>query len=270
MKEKVGRIFEWGFGAFQIVMQNKIVSIGCFLVTGLYWTFSPVGSLRWDAGMLAVILAFYAVMSFILVLTNYNEKALKGRDLAGGFVQGYLDGKKNTAVQHQELFTKSKVVDKHTRVSNERLNKRIEQLSERQEKIRARSRTVLLILYAFLFALSVFLFIQRTVTVYIIHILFGLLLIFDGATGLISIIAAMRSGLPVKNKVVSLILSSVTLAVGLMYIVFSWNTAVVGIRVGGILLIVKAVIEYIIMIRNREVSLSVKDTLKEIKDRSIE
>lgn len=77
-KERIGKSVGWGIGAFGIIMKSKLVSIGCFLFTGVMHVINPRGGLRWTAGMLAGFVALYAVVSIIFVLTNKNETVGKG------------------------------------------------------------------------------------------------------------------------------------------------------------------------------------------------
>lgn len=105
MKEKIKRFFDWGAGTYKIVMKNKLVSIICFLIPGFFHTFSPEGSLRWDAGIMTLLLGLYGLTSFILVLTD-RQKAVKGRELAETLVHNYFEEKEKALQRSKRLYQK--------------------------------------------------------------------------------------------------------------------------------------------------------------------
>lgn len=262
---KISKIFNWGLGTFQIVMKNKLVSIGCFLVPGLFHTFNPEGSLNWDTMILSILLILYASISIVFVLTNKNKTVGKGKDIAGNLVKGYFEGQRDNAGLGQEVFSKNEVISEHTNASNERLDKHAEKLREKQKKT-SPGTIALLITYILLLALGVVIFIWRENFVNIVQIIIGALLIADGISSIVTIIAAKKSGLPIKDKVVSLILCFFSIALGIVFVLMPRDSAPVVYRITGILLIVKAVSEFIVMIRNKEVISSVKDSIQQIKD----
>ena len=263
---KVGKLFNWGLGAFQIVMKNKLVSTGCFLVTGLFHTFSPVGSLDWDTMMLSLFLMLYAVASIVFVLSNKNELVGKGKEAAEGLVHGYFKGQMDNASKGQELFSKSKKLSEHTQASNERVDERLKKLTEKKNQAGSPGKIVLVILYALLLAFAVCMFIWRSSFVNLVQIIFGVLIIADGISGILTVVAAYRSGTKIKGKIVSLIISIFTILIGAAFIILPDDAAAMTYRITGAMLIIKAVFDYIVMIRNREVLSSVKDSVNEIKN----
>lgn len=268
MKKKLGSWLNWGLGAFSLVMKNKLVAIGCFLVTGLFHTFNPVGSLDWDTMMLSLMLMLYAAVSFIFVLTNENEKVGKGQEIAGGLIKGYFEGQRDNAARGQSLFSKDKTLSEHTKASNDRLDERVWKYSEKEKEKKKTSagKIALMITYILLMALSVVIFIWRANFVNIVQIIIGALLIADGISSLVTVAAAYKSGLPMKNKVVSMVLGIFTIGLGVTFILVPADTSALVYRITGALLIVKAVSEFIVMIRNREIISSVKDTIIQIKE----
>lgn len=262
---KIGKLFHWGLGTFQIVMKNKLVSLGCFLVTGLFHALNPVGSLDWDTMMLSLFLMLYAAVSIVFVLTNKNDTVGKGKDIAGSLVKGYFEGQRDNAGKGQELFSKSKTVREHTDASNRQLDRRAEKIKEKQINA-SHGNLALLITYILLLAFGVVIFIRRENFVNLVQIIIGALLIADGLSSIMTVIAAKKSGLPMKDKVVSLILAGFTIALGVVFVLTPRNSAPVIYRITGILLIVKAVSEYIVMFRNKEIISSVKDSIRQIKE----
>jgi hypothetical protein len=66
---KISRLFNWGVGAFQIVMKNKIVSTGCFLIPGITHLFKPIGSKKTSPGI--VILIIQGTLQFCRFLFTF-------------------------------------------------------------------------------------------------------------------------------------------------------------------------------------------------------
>ncbi len=100
----------------------------------------------------------YSVVSIIFVFTNKNELAGKGRELAGGFVKGYFEGQRDNASIGQELLANDSVIGEHMKASNERLDKRVEKLTEKQKKSGTLGKTALLIFYTLLLLLAICMF----------------------------------------------------------------------------------------------------------------
>lgn len=265
MNGKFGKLLIWSTGAFQIVMKNKLVSIGCFLVQGLFHVFSPVGSLRWDAKMLAGLLALYSLISIVFVLTNNNQTVGKGKTLAGGLVKGVFDGNKDTALQGQKLLSKNRTIDEKAKKSKRQWDNRLQVLSDKQKNEPKAEKAVLIFFYCILLIGSVLLFFWSDVTVYAIHIIIGALMIADGISGISAYRTVVSRQIPLKNQKLSLFVSIFTVLVGALFIVMAWNTAVFTMQLMGLILIIKSVVELIILIRNREVLSSVTDTLQQIK-----
>ena len=259
-------MFNWGVGAFQIVMKNKIVSTWCFLIPGITHLFKPIGSLDWDTMMLSLLLMLYSVVSIIFVFTNKNELAGKGRELAGGFVKGYFEGQRDNASIGQELLANDSVIGEHMKASNERLDKRVEKLTEKQKKSGTLGKTALLIFYTLLLLLAICMFLWQSIFVNIVQVVFGALLIADGISSVITVTAAYNSNVPAKNKTVSLILGIFTIALGIVFVLLPANSAALVYQIIGALLIIKAIGEFFVMIRNRELLSSVKETIHQIKE----
>ena len=247
-------MFNWGVGAFQIVMKNKIVSTGCFLIPGITHLFKPIGSLDWDTMMLSLLLMLYSVVSIIFVFTNKNELAGKGRELAGGFVKGYFEGQRDNASIGQELLANDSVIGEHMKVT------------EKQKKSGTLGKTALLIFYTLLLLLAICMFLWQSIFVNIVQVVFGALLIADGISSVITVTAAYNSNVPAKNKTVSLILGIFTIALGIVFVLLPANSAALVYQIIGALLIIKAIGEFFVMIRNRELLSSVKETIHQIKE----
>ena len=68
-----------------------------------------------------------------------------------------------------------------------------------------------------------------------------------------------------KNRRLSLALGIFTVALGVAFTVLVWNTAVIVMQIFGAVLILKGIADLVLMIRNREILSSVKDTVQQIK-----
>lgn len=268
MKEKISGLLNWGVGTFQIIMKNKLVSIGCFLFTGILHVANPRGGLRWTAGLLSIVVALYALLSLIFILTDKNEKVGKGKDAAGDLVKGVLEGNKDPILHGQTLIPKNQVLDERSKQTRSRLDDRMQALSEKQKKEPKAGKVVMCVFYSILLAASVILFFWSDVTIAAAHIIVGIVLIADSIIGIASTVTAVENNIPLKYKTLSVVLYIITAVIGVTYIFLTWGTADMAMVLCGIVLIAKAVAEFVIMIRNREVVASAKGTINEIKQQT--
>ena len=264
-KEKLGKTVDWGVGAVNIVMGSKIVTIGCFLYTGINNIINPRGGLRFTALLLAGFVALYALVSIIFVLTNKNEKVSQGKEMVGDMVKGVVDGYKNPLTQGKELASKSKVISGRKKDSDNKFGNSIKKLSEKQKKEIKAGKTVLVVIYSLLLVGAGVLFFWPEATVTLVHIIIGALLIADSVSSIAASVAAVRNGIPLKDKALSFVVCSFSLVIGLAFILMSWNTAEITMRLGGIVLLIKGLMDLFIMIRNRELISTAAKTIRDIK-----
>lgn len=261
----MGKFLSWGTGAFQIVMKNKLVAIICFMFPGVMHTIDPVGSLDWDTMMLSFLLMLYAAVSIVFVLSNKNEIIGKGREAAGNLVKDYFEGQRDNSAKEQELLSNSKLIGERIKDSNTRFDERAKKLYEKHKNRPEPGKIVLFVTYSLLLAFAIAIFIWRKDFVDFVQIIFGGLLIVDGISGITTFAAAVKSKLKMKGMVLSLIISIFTILLGVVFIVMPRDTAPIVYRITGMMIIAKAVVDFVVMIRNREVISSVKDTLSQIK-----
>lgn len=265
MINKLSDLLNRGVGAFQIIMKSRLVSIGCFLFTGILHVIDPRGGLRWTAGLLALVVALYALLSLIFLLTDKNEKIGKGKEVAGGLVKGVIEGNKDPVKQGQDLVSKNKTIGERSKRSNSRLDDHLQALAEKQKQEPKAGKAVMCVFYAILLAGAVILYFWSDFTITAVHIIVGALLIADSVIGIASSVTAIQNKIPLKNQRLSIAVYAVTAVIGLAFILFSWSTADITMVICGVVLIVKALVELVIMLRNREVLASVKGTIHEIK-----
>lgn len=265
MKEKISGLFNWGVGVFKVIMKSKLVSIGCFLFTGILHIINPRGGLQWTAGMLAGFTAIYALLSLIFVLTDNNEKVGKGREIAGGLVKGVVQGNKDPVVYGQNMVSKNKKVDETMKETNSKWDQSLQVLSEKQKEEPKAGKVVMTIFYSLLLIAAVLLFFWTDITITAVHIIVGALLIADGISGIASAFTAKKNNIQMKNRRLSFVLGILTVGAGVAFIIFSKSTAELTMVVCGVVLIIKGLADLIVMIRNREIVSSVKETVAEIK-----
>ena len=266
MKEKVSKFLNWGVGAFSIIMKNKLVIIGCMLFQGIIHMLDPRGSLRWSAGMLSIFVALYAAISIIFILTDKNETVGKGKKIAGDLVLETIKGNKEPAMQSQELTSIDKVIEQKTKESNDRWDERMRILAENQTKESKVPEIVMLIFYIIVLIGAVVLFFQSDITIGAIHVIIGLMLIVDGVSTIASINTARKNGLPMKDEKLNFVVSLISIAVGFAFIIFCRASADMAMRISGIILTAKGVTDLIILLRNRQLVFSIKETLRQIKE----
>ena len=68
-----------------------------------------------------------------------------------------------------------------------------------------------------------------------------------------------------KNIRLSIVLGILSAAAGAVFIVFAQNTADFAMALSGLVMIIKGLADLIVMIRNREIVSSVKETVAQIK-----
>ena len=269
MKNKFGRLLKWGVGTFRIIMANKYVSSAIFFLQGFLYLLFPYQSLNRDARALTLVFALYAFVSIIMALTK-NPLAAKGKDLAGGLVKNIFTKKKKTAVKQQELLPQDSLLMDATNDVTSRLDGVMQTLAEKQKKKQSSSAgtAALVAMYTILLIASLALFFMKDNTLFIMHIVIGVFLVLDGFFNFKTTREAMKNKYPVKNSKFSLVLSVLSMNIGILFILLSKSTSVLTVQIGGALLIVKAVGDFVIAIRNRRLMASAKETVQLIKQQS--
>lgn len=262
MKDKFESQLQWGASAISLVMKNNLVVSATFLITGVFHLLMPGHSLLFDARIMTVLIALYALVSLIFVLTN-NQKAEKGQEIAGNIVKGYFEGKREDTVKQEEMF-KTDVSHGFAEKSNQRIDKFAGRVTEKHTQAGSVSRVLMLIFYLLILAASVFLFIRNDVAVYINHFILGFILIVDGALRLICTVAA-KAELKFRYRAFHTVLSVISVILGLLFIFVPTNTGLLAMQIVSVLMIVKSVGEFFVAFRNREILSSVTDTLTQIK-----
>ena len=272
MKEKISGLVNRGIGAFGVLMKCKLVGIIIFLFTGALHIIDPRGGLRGTVTILSAFIALYALLSIIFILTDSNEKVGEGKKLASDMVKDTFKGDGNPMMKINEVLSENEKFGKKMSESatKAKWDRRIQRLSEKHDKQPKAGKVVMCIFYIILIAAAVILFIWPDDTISLVHIVFGAMLIFDGISGVWGIIVAKRNGIPLKGQWVSLLLNAVSVAVGVVFIVLSNDSADFTMVLCGIVLVIKALSDLVIMIRNHELVSTVKDTVSEIKNQKPE
>ena len=267
MKWKLSGLVNRGIGAFGVLMNCKLVSIIIFLFTGTLHIIDPRGGLRGTVTMLSLFIALYALLSIVFILTGSNDKVGEGKKFASDMVRDTFKGDGNPMVKINEVLSQNEKFEKGMSGLNtkSKWNQRIQKLNERHNKQTQASKFVMIVFYIILLACTVVLFAWPDDAISLVHIIFGAMLIFDGASGVWGIIVAKRSGIPMKGQWASFFLNLLSVVIGVVFIILSNDSADFTMMLCGIVLVVKALSDLFIMIRNHELISTVKNTVNEIK-----
>lgn len=267
MKWKLSGLVNRGIGAFGVLMNCKLVSIIIFLFTGTLHIIDPRGGLRGTVTMLSLFIALYALLSIVFILTGSNDKVGEGKKFASDMVRDTFKGDGNPMVKINEVLSQNEKFEKGMSGLNtkSKWNQRIQKLNERHNKQTQASKFVMIVFYIILLASTVVLFAWPDDAISLVHIIFGAMLIFDGASGVWGIIVAKRSGIPMKGQWASFFLNLLSVVIGVVFIILSNDSADFTMMLCGIVLVVKALSDLFIMIRNHELISTVKNTVNEIK-----
>lgn len=272
MKWKLSGLVNRGIGAFGVLMNCKLVSIIIFLFTGTLHIIDPRGGLRGTVTMLSLFIALYALLSIVFILTGSNDKVGEGKKFASDMVRDTFKGDGNPMVKINEVLSQNEKFEKGMSGLNtkSKWNQRIQKLNERHNKQTQASKFVMIVFYIILLASTVVLFAWPDDAISLVHIIFGAMLIFDGASGVWGIIVAKRSGIPMKGQWASFFLNLLSVVIGVVFIILSNDSADFTMMLCGIVLVVKALSDLFIMIRNHELISTVKNTVNEIKNQKPE
>ena len=267
MKEKFAGMVNRGINIFGILMKCKLVSIIIFLFTGLLHIIDPRGGLRGTVGMLTAFIALYALLSILFILTKNNASIGEGKKFASDMVKDTFKGDGNPISKINEILSqnekyKKKVSQSETKT---RWEKRIQKVTERHNKTPKASVVVMCTFYTLLFIAAIIMFFWPDETIYAVHIILGALLVFDGISGIWAVISVKTSDIPIKGKYLSVLFNLLSISVGAIFILLSGDTADFTMVLCGIVLVLKALSDLFIMIRNKELISTVKSTLNEIK-----
>ena len=267
MKWKLSGLVNRGIGAFGVLMNCKLVSIIIFLFTGTLHIIDPRGGLRGTVTMLSLFIALYALLSIVFILTGSNDKVGEGKKFASDMVRDTFKGDGNPMVKINEVLSQNEKFEKGMSGLNtkSKWDQRIQKLNERHNKQTQASKFVMIVFYIILLASTVVLFAFPDDAISLVHIIFGAMLIFDGASGVWGIIVAKRSGIPMKGQWASFFLNLLSVVIGVVFIILSNDSADFTMMLCGIVLVVKALSDLFIMIRNHELISTVKNTVNEIK-----
>lgn len=267
MKWKLSGLVDRGIGAFGVLMNCKLVSIIIFLFTGTLHIIDPRGGLRGTVTMLSLFIALYALFSIVFILTGSNDKVGEGKKFASDMVRDTFKGDGNPMMKINEVLSQNEKFEKGMSGLNtkSKWDQRIQKLNERHNKQTQASKFVMIVFYIILLACTVVLFAWPDDAISLVHIIFGAMLIFDGASGVWGIIVAKRSGIPMKGQWASFFLNLLSVVIGVVFIILSNDSADFTMMLCGIVLVVKALSDLFIMIRNHELISTVKNTVNEIK-----
>ena len=214
MDGKIGSSIGWGIGAIRLIAKNNIVTSCFFLIQGAIYLFAPVRSMRRDAGTLALMLALYAIISIVLVLTD-NETVSKGQSLAGGLVTGFFNKKKNLTAREQDSLPENIATDAR-KATADRMDAMQDKIREKHDKTHSVCKVLLLLFYILLLIASVVLYFNKDVSIRVVHIILGLVMITDSVMNIASIFS--EGEVQIKHRGLSIILACVSIVLGVIFI----------------------------------------------------
>ncbi len=265
-KEKIKRSVGWGISAYEIIMKNKIVIACCLLVQGFFYAFRPGGSLLWDAKIFSILTAAYALSSAIVIISNKNEKALAGKNIASDAYKGFWNDKqKQMTGPSEQLVSENELLKLRSENAEARAKLVQDRVEKGRESILLRNKWILATIYFAMFVACIPLFIFSEFTAHIMHVLLGVIIIIESCVTLLTLLKT-RKTVKQKDKAITLIISVLSLVLGILLIALPSNTAEFVIRLVGIGLIIKALAELFVLFRNRSLILSGKETIAEIKN----
>ena len=269
MKEKLGRLLKWATGSLSLILKNNLVISGFCLITGVVHLILPKRALYTDALILSLLLIAYAAVSIVAVLTD-NQTIAKGKETTGGWLKGFFDGKrKNTAAD--DIILKN---DSATQAFAEETNKQIHafavKVSDKHDKTQSVGKIIVLVFYTIILAVSIFLLLKPKIAVNVNNVIIGAVLIASGIINIISVFKSKKEESQIKSSVFTVILSLLTLTIGVLFIVFSMDTATFVMQFISIMMIIKALADFILVIRNKEFKSSINDTVNQIKSQNKE
>ena len=264
MKDKIGNVMNWGISAFSLIMDNSLVIAGLFLINGIIHICIPMPSMKYDAMILSLILALYAAVSIVFVLTD-NEKIGKGQEAAGGLVKLFFEGKRKELNASKELLRGGSAAEEYSKGASERVDMFNEHVLETHEKTRSVSRIVMLIIYIVLLVVSIFLVFNQDIAVQITHILIGVVLIAGGIMSFISATSAKQEN-AYKLYVPSVILSVVSVVLGIVFIILTDKAGIPAYRIVSALLVIKSVMDFVVAFKNRNFISNFKEMFGQIKE----
>ena len=268
MKDKFAKLVNRGINIFGVLMKCKLITIIIFLFTGTLHIIDPRGGLRGTVTMLTIFIALYAFLSIIFLLTKKNQAVGEGKKFASDMVKETFKGDGNPISKINEILSQNEKYEK--KVSNSetkaRWDKRIKMVTERHKTTPKAGVVVMCIFYILLLIAAVFMFFWPDATIYTVHIILGALLVFDGISGIWTVISAKINRIPIKGKLLSVLFNLLSIAVGLFFIIYSGDTADFTMVICGVVLVLKALSDLVIMIRNKELISTIKNTLNEIKN----
>ena len=167
------------------------------------------------------------------------------------------------AAQQEAVLQKDTAAREYAKEAN-RLDILAGKVADRHERTRTVSRIVMLGFYLIVLVVAVFLLIRKDVAVSVTYILMGSILIVDGVMNIIFATSAKKKGV-YRLYLFSVILSVISVGLGLLFIIFSRKAGILAMQVTSALMIVKSIGDFFVAFRNKAVLSSLSDTVTQIR-----
>ena len=259
---RLTRIIDWIAAACKIVLESKLVIIGCMLVQGFFFTFNPKGSLEWDVVMLTGLTGLYALASLIVEISNGNKIAQKGKDIADGLYKGYWDSKQNQMAGSDKNLSENKVVKKRDVNEQERAEK-FKDITDQKKDAPVKRRWLIIIAYALLFIACVWLSVFKSFADYSLHLILGIVILLESISSLVKTLRS-KDG-KTRDRVVAIIIAIFSIILGLLLLCSPVHTSMAVMQIFGIGFLIKALMDIIAGLINRSLIDDTKDRINQLK-----
>jgi len=262
--DKIKKSIGWGVSAYSIIMKNKIVIAGCLLFQGFFWVYNPKGSVEWDIMIFAVLTVLYAIAGLIVLITDGNRVAEKGKEKVGEIYRGKIDDKRKQFEEPAERMSEITAIrEREEEIRHE--EERVKKFSDEAKKKIATKKNLLAAFYVLLIAVGVVLFLFKSFFSGVFFEILGVVLTVEGVFSFITW-AKTKDSVKPRDRAASFAVAAFSVLLGAVLIVFPIFAGKTVIRLIGIGILVKATLELIVGFRNRSLILETKETISEIKN----
>lgn len=262
--KKLKNVVGWGISAYEIIMKNKIIVIVCLFIQGVTYVIRPMKSIKSDAKNMILLTGLYALVSAIVIITSGNKITEKGKKIVKDMYKDYFAGKQkkvNKASEHAP----NEILKNHAKKAELKSDKAKNKVKKYSESFLIRHKWIIAVIFLLIFAVCVPLYFFPNNLIYATYAIIGAFLLTEGVFSIITVIKTKDSVRP-KDKVITLILAVFSIAMGVFLVFLPAGTASEVLRVVGAGLIIKALGEFWVIIRNRGLISSGKETFSKIKN----
>lgn len=272
VKDVLKNVVDCGAQSVDLAMKSKLVISIMFFIQGIYFVVVPVGSIYYDAILLSIMLILYGILSLLIFIFGSDNKILTaGKGAFDAGYRGFLYGKKMMIDKEVEFIDKIdiKPLENKARDENKQARELGERIRERRKEENFELKTPALIgFYCILIASGIVMITKIDYTVAIAHAFLGLLLIGEGVFSIYSLIKTKN--IRQYSRMASFVLSLISIALGLILIIFRINSGAIIIRIMGVILLLKCGAEIFMYIKNKQLLTEGRNLIGKIREKGRE